>query len=148
MSTILNPSAENEDEFEGWKERTPMKKPRSSFASTVIGNKVFVWGGFSGKSDKEGGSHFPLMAFDIEEYNAFKDSWTVHALKTPMSLAAFGYAPISQNFDKIIIVGGTNGEELSDAVYTLDFTAKELTKVDCSLPYPIAESKVAFSAAT
>jgi N-acetylneuraminic acid mutarotase len=73
-----------------------------------------VFGGIREKGQGEE-SHFPLLASPLAEvYDPKKNVWEDVTIDGAISLSAFGYTPISEAGDRIIIVGGSDGGLLQD----------------------------------
>lgn len=81
MSAFIYPKHNSSDkvaafEVVKWKNLSPMKSARANFASLVIDNKIYVYGGISESKD-----HKPVLANPIcEVYDPSNNSWTEVAI--------------------------------------------------------------------
>lgn len=114
-----------------WTDLKPMSTARTSFAHTVIDNKVYVFGGISAKQEVEiNGSKImaPVMSTPVSEvYDPVSDTWEEVKLEAFFNdrkiegfggLAAFGWTKIKSS---LLIVGGSNGDLLTDSVWKVNF---------------------------
>jgi len=101
----------------------PMNCNRASFAHTVVENKVYVFGGLSGKHDNA-----PILADSAAEvYDPISDKWERIEIQNALSLAAFGWTTLGSP-EQIMILGGSDGEILQEECYIVDFKARVATR--------------------
>lgn len=79
MTYVFQPHLENKvkpglvDEASVWRACPSLSQPRSNFAATVISNQVYVYGGFTGRTQ----GHVPTLADKIEKYDPVRSAWEV-----------------------------------------------------------------------
>jgi N-acetylneuraminic acid mutarotase len=96
-----------------------MNQARACFASLVVDNLIYVYGGISGQgTGKE--AHYPTIANPpVERYNPINDKWEVLEIQNATELAAFAWCQMGNS--EIYILGGTDGSIIQEAGYKLDF---------------------------
>ena len=91
-----------------------MESARACFSHIVIDNKIYVFGGISGNNDGEN-SHTPKISDPLaERYDPIEDKWELFEIKNSPSVAAFSWTKLGKNSNKIMILGGTNGDLTQD----------------------------------
>ena len=89
--------------LDGWKEGPPLPEARSSAAGAVIGNTIYVMGGYGPDGKPTDTTYTMTIAND-----GTLGKWTtVEAAKLPVPLAGLSAAAVSDGF---IIMGGTDGK--------------------------------------
>jgi N-acetylneuraminic acid mutarotase len=100
-----------------------MKCSRSNFALTVVDNMVYVFGGIQNK----GSGHAPIMPSIVaEKYDPIQDKWETVEIAGAQSIGAFGWTTLGSP-EKLLIVGGTDGEMLQDTCMIVDFKEGKAT---------------------
>lgn len=96
-----------------------MQNARSNFAMIALRNYIYVYGGISGAGDGER-SHVPnLSQVVIERYLIAGDSWETVQVSAVPKLAAFSWCQMGDSA-QIAVVGGTNGDIMSDETNVID----------------------------
>ena len=119
-----------------WQGLAPMKCARASFAHLVLDNKVYVFGGIGGSQEEqinESAIITPVLSSPIAEvYDPIEDTWEEVKLETFYNdrkvdtiggLAAFGWTALKSS---LLIVGGTNGDVLTDNIWKVNFKDKTM----------------------
>lgn len=108
-----------------WKDCAPMSAPRANFALIALKNMIYAYGGISG-SDSGAKSHYPTLADPIvERYVVASDSWEAIAVNRAPRLAAFSWCQLGDTAE-IAIVGGTDGNIMSDESFTVNLESGTL----------------------
>ena len=117
-----------------WQILEPMICARANFGWQVINNQVFVFGGISSKQ-----GHLPQLANPLcEKYDPITNTWQAVEIEGASPLAAFGW---TVHEEKLLIVGGTDGEMLQENCWSIDFKAGKASLIN-SMDIQIAMSKV------
>jgi len=96
-----------------------MHHERACFTSTVFDGAVFVYGGLSGNGEGDN-RHVPVIAPGvIERFDPEINTWKILDIKGPQ-LACFGAVPSTSYGESFLILGGTNGEEMSDEIWEIN----------------------------
>jgi N-acetylneuraminic acid mutarotase len=105
----------------GWKPLESMSTPRANFASIVIDNMVYVYGGIMGRGEgKE--SHVPQIVNVLaEKYDPKLNKWESIEIKGAPPLASFGWTPLASGSNSMLILGGTDGDVLQPDAWLIDF---------------------------
>jgi len=99
-----------------------MHSRRANFCHLVLDNMVYVFGGIAGQSSKKNEEHFPKMPTVVaEKYNPIEDSWEKIEIPHIPSLGAFAWTPKGKNTSEMIILGGTDGDVIQEAMWIIDF---------------------------
>lgn len=98
-----------------WENAADLSKPRANFAAIAIDHLAYVFGGISGKT----GTHVPEMVASIECYNPSNNSWQEYYIEGAPSLAAFAWT--FKTPTEILVFGGSDGNLLSNNLWSLDF---------------------------
>lgn len=106
-----------------WESCSPMKSERSNFASIVVNNLIYVFGGISGKQAQPKTPSPQISLPLIEQYDPSSDKWTEIKIQNTPSIAAFAWTQIEEG--KIVTVGGTDGNLLTNDTWSIDFVNKE-----------------------
>mmetsp|Transcript_17851 Transcript_17851/g.30293 ORF Transcript_17851/g.30293 Transcript_17851/m.30293 type:complete len:381 (-) Transcript_17851:148-1290(-) len=131
-----------------WKNLAPMKSARSNFAHSIFKDKVFVYGGIKGSS-KGDQSHYPDMSSPLcEVYDAVKNEWTEVVLDGARPLAFFGYSKLTPVGDKIILVGGSDGDLMEQSTFVINFAAKKMSTINDDIGFQTGMSKVIYDQKT
>jgi len=105
----------------------PMKEARANFMLTVIDNKVYVYGGISGRGTEDEKRHVPIMAESVcEVYDPVANTWTSLEMEGAFPIADFGATQLKEP-TQFLIFGGTDGCMLTSNTYIVDFAAKKVT---------------------
>ena len=99
-----------------------MQCARSNFAMIGLNNYIYVYGGISGSDVGEQAHHPVLASITVECYTVPSNSWSTVTINMAPSLAAFSWCQMGDT-SKIAIVGGTNGDIMSDEMCIIDFQA-------------------------
>ncbi|QIW80909.1 DUF1668 domain-containing protein [Bacillus tequilensis] len=104
LCAIMNPfyQANAEAEEKGWVSQADLPEPRSHAATAVVGNKIYVIGGF-GQNRVATNTTFV--------YDSQKNTWSKKA-DMPINLAGSAVAVIK---DKIYVMGGNNTSSTQDS---------------------------------
>ena len=87
-----------------------MESARACFSHIVNDSKIYVFGGISGNNDDEN-SHLPKISNPLmERYDPIQDKWEPFEINNSPSVAAFSWTKLGKNSNKIMILGGTNGD--------------------------------------
>ncbi len=95
-----------------------MKCARANFGLIVLDNLVYVFGGISKatspEKSKDAQPYLPLLSDPVvEQYNPKLNIWTEIKIENMPYIGAFSWCSISKsNPEKILIVGGTDGQNL------------------------------------
>lgn len=107
---------------------------RTGAAMTVVGDKMFVWGGFTQEIEGEGDDRFPLNIplpeeddedYPIEEYDITKNCWRRHKTTgkdgDESNIPAFGSGSVMLSMGGLVyLYGGWNDQQFSNDVFRLD----------------------------
>ena len=105
-----------------WQTCAPMQSARSNFAMIGLNNYIYAYGGISGPGEGER-AHYPVLAtVNIECYTVAADSWATVTINLAPKLAAFSWCQMGDT-PSIAIVGGTNGDIMSDETCVIDLQA-------------------------
>lgn len=103
-----------------WQECAQMQSARSNFAMIALRNYIYVYGGISG-SGTGSQSHHPILSeVVIERYLIAGDSWETVQVNMAPKLAAFSWCRMGGDSAQIAVVGGTNGDIMSDETCVID----------------------------
>lgn len=104
---------------------------------------MFVYGGIAGKGEDEQSKHYPSMANPLcEVYDPKKNAWSEVIIDGGIPLGCFGYCPLTNLGNRLILVGGTDGSLLQDYTIVLDFEKKSAKIIDSNLGMQVAMNKV------
>lgn len=93
-----------------WEPRSGMSTPRDDFATAIIGDEIWAFGGMTG----ERGTRLDT----VEIYNTRTDRWRFFDKVMPESIASFEAAAIG---DEVFLFGGLDGDgDASDSAAALD----------------------------
>jgi len=102
-----------------WQSMAPMQSARSNFAMIAMKNFIYVYGGISGAGTGES-LHVPtLSAVVIERYVIAGNNWETVQVNSVPKFAAFSWCQMGDS-SEIAIVGGTNGDIMSDETNVID----------------------------
>ena len=87
-----------------------------------LNNYVYVYGGISGSGEGEQAHHPVLASVNVERFTVAGDSWATETINMAPKLAAFSWCQMGDS-SSIAIVGGTNGDIMTDETFVIDFTA-------------------------
>jgi len=105
-----------------------MKHARSNFAAIAIGGAAYVFGGISGSD-----GHRPVLAKDvIERYISRDNKWEVFDIPQAPQLAAFSWT--FHDDGSIFVLGGTDGNLLSQDLHLIDFKAATHLRTPANFP--------------
>ena len=97
-----------------WKSKASMNSPRANFASMVLDNFVYVFGGIQGRGEGEQ-AHVPNLATILaEKYDPATNQWEELEIEGGNPIAAFGWTPLAADTGELLILGGTDGDVLQD----------------------------------
>ena len=102
-----------------WQTCAPMQSSRSNFAMIALKNFIYVYGGVSGAGSGETVHHPQLSAIVIERYVIAGNNWETVQVSSVPTFAAFSWCQMGDT-SEIAIVGGTNGEIMSDETNVVD----------------------------
>jgi N-acetylneuraminic acid mutarotase len=105
-----------------WTRKSDMFSARSNASCSVVGDKIYVIGGFFTSINNTYSSKLSM----VEIYDPKEDSWTTG---TPMSIArsTHGYAVVGT---KIYVFGGTQGEGRGKTVEVYETTTDTWTRLN------------------
>ena len=92
-----------------WQHRAEMPTPRTGAKAAVVNGIIYVFGGFSGKDNREVNLSFPVV---VEAYHPQTDTW-IQKIPMPISRINFGIGVVAS---KVYLIGGLNGRERTDHV--------------------------------
>lgn len=102
-----------------------MKSNRANFAWTVVDNMVYVFGGISDRGPSQEEAHVPQLVSDLcERYDPKLDKWETIKIENAFPLGAFGWTVLDSP-EKIMIVGGTDGDMLQENTWMIDFKTQK-----------------------
>ena len=104
-----------------WQVCASMQSARSNFAMIALRNFIYVYGGISGSGTGENLHHPVLSAVVIERYVIAGDNWETVQVSSVPCLAAFSWCQMGDSAE-IAIVGGTNGDIMSDETNVIDLS--------------------------
>jgi hypothetical protein len=108
-----------------WKPRAGLAIPRDDFATAVIGDDIWAFGGMSGDRG--------TRLRSIEIYDTKADSWRMSKVTMPVGLASFEAATID---DKVYVFGGLDKKaQASDFSAVLDTSTGTWKRLP-PLPHP------------
>ena len=96
-----------------------MQSARSNFALIGLRNYIYAYGGISGAKTGDQAHHPVLSEVLIERYLIAGNSWEQVAVNTAPKLAAFSWCQMGDT-TQIAVVGGTNGDIMSDETCVID----------------------------
>lgn len=103
-----------------WEICASMKHARANFAAINLGNRVYVFGGISGNDPQI--QHQPVLVEDvIERYVSQTNTWEVFDIPNAPRCAAFSWTPTTYDEGSIIILGGTDGNLMSQDLCLINF---------------------------
>jgi len=116
---------------------------RTGAAMAIVGDKMYVWGGFTQEIEGEGDERFPLNIalpeeddedYPIEEYDITEHRWHRHKTSGKGSdeenIPVFGSASLMTSMGGMVyLFGGWNNQEFSNDVFRLDPTKMEWEKL-------------------
>lgn len=105
-----------------WQNCAPMQSARSNFAMIGLNNYLYVYGGISGCGTGEQAHHPQLATVLVECYTVAADSWATMTINLAPRLAAFSWCQMGDT-SSIALVGGTNGDIMSDETCVIDLQA-------------------------
>lgn len=98
-----------------------MKSARSNFGSFLAKDRIYVFGGLSGKEK----SHNPVLADVVcEAFDYVKNVWEEYKIEGLKNLCAFGFCPISGK--EVAVYGGSDGIVISSDLFIVDFPGKKV----------------------
>ena len=104
-----------------WRAVASMNSARANFATTVVDNMVYAYGGIQGRGEGES-AHVPVLATIVaERYDPGQDAWEEIAVNGAPPLAAFGWTSLAAGSGQILVLGGTDGDVIQQDVWTIDF---------------------------
>ena len=121
-----------------------MSTARANFAMIALQNFVYVYGGISGAGEGET-AHHPVLADPIiERYTPQNDKWDTISISMAPSLAAFAWTQIEDEA-KIVILGGTNGDIMTEDFYIIDFKLENVLTRQTNFDFNTAMGKMVYS---
>ena len=125
-----------------WESLANMANQRANFGLCQVENFVYVYGGIqsSGKGKQK---HIPTLVNTIcEKYDATADKWEKIEIAGAPSLAAFACCPVGKG--QIMILGGSDGDLLSEASWIIDFEKKTATEDEETIGNQTAMGKLVY----
>ena len=87
-----------------------------------LNNYIYAYGGISGCGQGAEAHHPVLASVNVECYTVPSDSWSTVTINMAPRLAAFSWCQMGDS-SSIAVVGGTNGDIMSDETCIIDFQA-------------------------
>lgn len=102
-----------------WTDLPPMPEPRSSHESEIVGDTLYVIGGWilDGSGRNSGDWHDTYLTLDLNDLDA---GWTEH--EQPFTRRALG---IAVHGDHVVVVGGMTPDGATNDVHLLDTTTHQ-----------------------
>ena len=111
----------------------------------ALNNFVYVYGGIQGAGEGDQ-SHYPMLATEVvEKYTVASDSWENLTIATAPRLAAFSWCQMGDTA-QIVVVGGTNGDIMTDEMYVIDLQGG--TVQQSSFDFNTSMGKMCYRAST
>lgn len=124
-----------------WRNGPPMKSKRANFAMVSFKDCVYVVGGIEGKDASE--KHRPVLSHHTcERYTTLSNKWESVTIANLPPLAAFSFTVKSDH--EIVILGGTNGQLMTDELITVDFTTRVAQHQNAGYPFYTSSGHLIF----
>lgn len=124
LKTIYEPWLQDKS-GEKWVQLNNMQSARANFAFTVVDNLVYVFGGVGGIGNTPESVHIPQLVSNMcERYDPKLDKWETIKIENSFPLGAFGWTVLDSP-EKIMIVGGTDGDMLQENCWIVDFKTQK-----------------------
>lgn len=108
---------------QAWTELAPLPMPRSSHDAVVIGDRIYVVGGWQLEGDRDGAWQEEVLAFDLTRPDS---TWQI-VTKTPFRRRALAAAHLE---GKLLVLGGmTEDREITCAANVFDPATGEWSKL-------------------
>lgn len=125
-----------------WKDLAPMLSARANFAILALKNIIYVYGGISGADSQPGREKYPTLANPpIERYTIASNSWESFTISMVTPLAAFSWCRVGETA-QIAILGGTNGEILTEDFFIIDFEAETVLQKQTNFEFNTGMGKL------